>query len=78
MEMGKFKADLIAGEVLLQYEIAEGAHVKLSAPVGVLALPVLDGIKVKIEAGEIDPIKGTELDKEAMLKLLEEIKKLLV
>jgi hypothetical protein len=28
---------------------------------------VLD-VKAKIESGEIDPVKGTELDKEVMLK----------
>jgi len=40
----------------------------------VLLGPALDGVKAKIESGEIDLIKGTDLDKEGLLKAIEFIK----
>ena len=46
----------------------------LEAKIAMFLLPMLDGVKAKIEAGEIDPIKGTNMDKEALLKAIEFIK----
>lgn len=48
--------------------------VKLEAEVRALVLPALESVKAKIESGEIDPIKGTDLDKTALLKAIEILK----
>lgn len=58
-------------------EITHGVTVeykdgKIVGSVEVLKLvnPVLDLAAAKVESGEIDPIKGTDLDKEALLKAI--------
>lgn len=55
------------GDVVLEYK--EGSVV-LSYPVAKMIVPALDAVAAKVESGEIDPIKGTDLDKEAILKAI--------
>lgn len=64
--MKNVEVDLKSGKIVLAVDIAA------------LLVPVVDGIKAKIEAGEIDLIKGTDLDKEAMLKAIDFLKAELV
>lgn len=72
MEIGKnVKVDLKEGKVVL--DVNDGAAV-LAVNLGVLATPVLDGLIAKVESGAIDPVKGTDLDKEAMLRALNFLK----
>lgn len=42
--------------------------------VGAMLIPAIEGVKAKIEAGEIDLIKGTDIDKEVMLKAIDFLK----
>lgn len=59
MEVSKgLEIDLKDGKIVLSYDLKQ------------VAVPVLDGLVAKVESGEIDPIKGTDLDKDAMLKAL--------
>lgn len=62
---------ILAEGIVLDY--VDG-KVMLSAEVRALVAPALDSIKAKVESGEIDPIKGTDLDKQALLKAIEYIK----
>ena len=77
MQMGKLKIDMVAGELVLAVEVKEGAEVKVMAPMAVLLMPAVEALEAKIVAGEIDPIKGTDLDKEVLMKGIVELKKLL-
>ena len=68
----------------MQKEITKGVSVKLEngvvsveADLKVLALPVIEDIQKKIESGEIDLIKGTDLDATVANKVLEQLKKVL-
>lgn len=68
----------------MQKEITKGVTFELSggvaavkADLNVLAIPVLEAIQAKIESGEIDPIKGTDLDAIVMNKVIEQLKKVL-
>lgn len=53
--------------VTLDYK--EGSVV-LSAHVSQFVGPVLEDLKSKVESGAIDPVKGTDMDKELLLKAL--------
>lgn len=46
------------GKIVLSYDLKQ------------VAVPVLDGLAAKVQSGEIDPVKGTDLDKDAMLKAI--------
>lgn len=46
----------------------------LSLNVGGVAIPELEKIEAKIQSGEIDIIKGTDLDKAAFLTVIAAIK----
>jgi hypothetical protein len=48
----------------------EGALV-LQLKVGALLLPVVAEYKAKLESGEIDPIKGTDIDKMVLVQALD-------
>lgn len=74
MEVGKLKVDLKDGELQMQYPLAENQFVKMSVPVAAAANPLFDSLIAKVESGEIDPIKGTDLDKVAMLQALQFLK----
>ena len=52
----------------------EGGVAAVKADLNVLAIPVLESIQAKIESGEIDPIKGTDLDAVVMNKVIEQLK----
>lgn len=52
----------------------QGGKVVLSADLGSFANPVIDGLIAKVTSGAIDPIKGTDLDKDAMLTVLKYLK----
>lgn len=47
-------------------EYVDGAVV-LKAEVKALIMAELEKVKAKVESGEIDPVKGTDLDKTAIL-----------
>lgn len=55
----------------------ENGVVSVEADLKVLALPVIEDIQKKIESGEIDLIKGTDLDATVANKVLEQLKKVL-
>lgn len=66
-------------------ELVKGVHldyadgkIKLSGEWEVRALVVaeLDKVKAKLESGELDPVKGTDLDKELLMKAIEALKAL--
>jgi hypothetical protein len=42
--------------------------------VAVFANPFLDDVKAKLESGEIDPIKGTDLDKLVLIQAIDFLK----
>lgn len=46
----------------------------VAVKVAAAAVPFLDDCIAKVESGEIDPIKGTDLDKAAMLQVLNALK----
>jgi hypothetical protein len=72
MEIGKgIIVDMNDGEV---YLTALEGKLKLSVQLGVIIAPALDKFKADVEAGKVDPVKGTDLDKEALLKAIEYIK----
>lgn len=63
MELAKgLSVDLVGGDVILKYKLAE------------LVIPALDSVAAKFQSGAIDLIKGTDIDKEAALKLIAAIK----
>jgi hypothetical protein len=53
----------------VELEYKEGKLV-LSAGIAALLNPVLEDYKAKIESGEIDLIKGTDLDKMVVLQVI--------
>lgn len=57
-------------------DYAEGAVV-LKAEVKALVIGEIEKIQKKVESGEIDLIKGTDLDKMAVMAVIEAIKKAL-
>lgn len=57
----------LAKGVELKYE---GGKAILTADVASLAIPMLEDIKKKVESGEIDPVKGTDLDKLAIEQVI--------
>lgn len=52
----------------------EGGKLSLEADFGLMLVPKLDALVAKFESGEIDIVKGTDLDKSAALILLANIK----
>lgn len=55
----------------LQLDYTSGAltgSIKVKA--AALVNPILEGFKAKVESGEVDPIKGTDLDKTVMLQAI--------
>lgn len=52
----------------------KGGKAVLTADVGSLVIPAIDSFKAKVEAGEIDIVKGTDLDNVVVLKVVELIK----
>jgi hypothetical protein len=63
MELGKgFSVEYSEGKVVLSAKVAE------------LLNPILDSFKQKIESGEIDPIKGTDLDKAVLTRAIDFLK----
>ncbi len=68
----------------MEKEISKGVIAKLEngvvsveADLKVLALPVIEDIQKKIQSGEIDLVKGTDLDATVADKVLEQLKKVL-
>ncbi len=69
---------------MMEKEISKGVIAKLEngvvsveADLKVLALPVIEDIQKKIQSGEIDLVKGTDLDATVANKVLEQLKKVL-
>lgn len=60
--------------VTLDYKQGE---VVLTAKAYEIVKPLIEGFKAKVESGEIDPIKGTDLDKTAILGAVELLQKYL-
>jgi hypothetical protein len=55
-------ADYKEGKIIIEVEVAKQLN------------PLLDKIKADVESGEIDPIKGTDLDKMGLLAAIETVK----
>lgn len=73
MEIGKSGVTVDYKEGALVITALEGnAELKIKAAAALN--PVLDKFAAQVESGEIDPIKGTDLDKAALLKAIELIK----
>lgn len=53
--------------VTLEYK---DGKIVASLEVAKALVPALEVIEAKVESGEIDPVKGTDLDKAAMLKAI--------
>ena len=49
----------------------EGGVASLSVDLGQLVVPALEKFKSQVESGEIDLIKGTDIDKDVLVKALE-------
>lgn len=47
-----------------------GGQIVLKADVAPVVNKVIDDLKAKIESGEVDPIKGTDFDKDLILQAL--------
>lgn len=69
-------------EISMEVKIAEGAHLSLdkgkvaiTVDVGMIVNPKLEEIKVKIQSGEIDLIKGTDLDKMLLMQVVDALQK---
>lgn len=80
MQVGKLQADLVGGHIVVKYNVGSEelpSMVELSLPAGALLMPALSSLEAKVMSGEIDPIKGTDFDKELLLKGLGEAKKAL-
>jgi hypothetical protein len=56
----------------------EEGNIVLKVDIKTMIIPVLNNLKADLEAGKIDPIKGTELDKMAIEAAIEMIEKYLV
>jgi hypothetical protein len=61
----------------VELDYKEG-KVVVSVAVANMVIPAVDALKAKIEAGDVDLIKGTDLDKEILLKAIDYIKAELV
>jgi hypothetical protein len=61
----------------VELDYKEG-KVVVSVAVAAMVIPAVDALKAKIEAGDVDLIKGTDLDKEILLKAIDYIKAELV
>lgn len=73
IELGKgVTAEMNKG--LITISAAEG-NVKLEVKAGMLVVEVLADLEKKIESGEIDPVKGTDMDKIAALQFVAWAKK---
>lgn len=60
MELGQIgDVNYAEGDIVVKLHVAK------------FAKPALEAIKAKVESGEIDPVKGTDLDKAAILKVLD-------
>ena len=46
---------------------------KIMIDVGSMVKPAIMAFKAKVESGDIDPVKGTDLDKEVMIKAIDAI-----
>lgn len=55
----------------------EGA-VSFQVKAGLLLVPAIDGIIAKVESGEIDLVKGTDIEKGPVLEVLKGLKAALV
>lgn len=66
--------DYVEKNVLVEVELGSDQKAKLFLPVGPLLIPVIEKFKAQIEAGQIDPIKGTDLDKQVMLTAVNALK----
>lgn len=53
----------------VEVEYKEGKIVA-SVEVAKIVVPALESIEAKVESGEIDPVKGTDLDRAALLKAI--------
>lgn len=74
MELGSgFKADYVSGEVVVS---GLDGGLELKFKLAALIKPFVADIEAKIESGAIDPVAGTDMDKVAMLALVEGFKKL--
>ena len=70
MEVAKgLDVSVSGGQIVLSYKF-EGGSLSGSYDLLKVAGPALDAIAAKVQSGEIDPVKGTDLDKEAMLKAI--------
>jgi hypothetical protein len=56
----------------------EEGNIVLKVDIKTMIIPVLNNLKADLEAGKIDPVKGTELDKMAIEAAIEMIEKYLV
>lgn len=73
MELGSgVVADYKDGKVVIS---AFDGGVELTVKAAALIKPVLDGLEDQISSGKIDPVEGTDLDKEALLSLIAGLKK---
>ena len=66
----EIKKEIIKG-VEVEYK---GGDITLTAKVASFLIPEIEKIEAKVMSGEIDLIKGTDLDKDVMLKALSFIK----
>ena len=64
--------------MLFEKDLAEGVHlsigdgkIKLEADYAAVVIPALENLKAKVVSGEIDLVKGTDIDKMIALKVLE-------
>lgn len=73
MNLGKdVTIDLKSGVVEIS---AYEGKLKVTAAVGMFAAPVLASLEADVNSGKIDPIKGTDLDKTALLQVIAFLKK---
>lgn len=66
---------------MMEYQITKGVKAKLEggkvvieAEYASLVNPLLDDLSAKLQSGELDPIKGTDMDKEILVKAIEALK----
>lgn len=57
-------------EIMKSVEFKDG---KIMIDVGAMVKPAIVAFKAKVQSGDIDPVKGTDLDKEVMIKALDAI-----
>lgn len=73
MEIGKSGVSVDYKEGKAIVSAFEGA-VELTVKAALIVNPALDGFAAKVESGEVDLIKGTDLDKTALLQAIAFIK----